>query len=158
MKNHWIFFSLFIFFNVSASSTVSDDYIKKQQELSSIAEQVVNQVRLVSEVNKHYESYRDKAISLFAGKDDSNATKVMADALTVELEKIWNQFKNETEKSLDSYNFEANFLSLNTTYKSFLKFYYIRLCYELMLMRTLLKKWEECAREVNQLSHTTIIY
>ncbi|BDC34605.1 hypothetical protein Noda2021_05630 [Candidatus Dependentiae bacterium Noda2021] len=137
---------------MSASSTVSDDYIKKQQELSLLSKQLIEQIALVSQAKEQYEIYCYKAIEYLTGEPCKKDNKILFDRLTAILEKMWAQIKSGKVKSLSELNFDDDFASLPNTYKSLIKFYFVRFAYEFKYMSSLLIKWDECAQEVNQKS------
>lgn len=134
-----------------ADNSVSDQIIKKQEELYELGEKINQQQKIIFSLRNEYEAYRDDIVSQNANKSNVDNLK---DLLDKALEDLWLKFRGQVSETFYSMNFDHETLNLSKLQASLLKYHYIRTAYAINLLYLLLIKWDDCAREINQLTNS----
>lgn len=161
MKQWLIIHSLIFTSILFCNNNFSDELICKYEELSALGKKITEQKSVSSDAGKEYEFLRDQLIKKILkriGKD--NNTKLV-DQYTKDikncLQLLWNKF-NKEKNSIFNSNLITEFAEvkyLSDFDKQLLIYQFIRMGYELELLKMLLAQWDKCIQEIHDLNNNS---
>lgn len=141
----------------SGEAAFSAKLLEKQKELSVLSNKIAEQQNVILNSRKNFELFRDKLIEriLIAEQQEKNTATVekYVQELEAILQSHWKSFEKE-QTTLFVLELVSQFKSVDVLDEVLLKFHFLRTAYEFELLKQLLFKWDEAARELNKLSNS----
>lgn len=161
MKKWFIVYSLIFISILSGNDNVSDHLICKYEELSALGKKITEQKKVSSDVGKEYEFLRDKLVKKILRSIGKETNTKLVDQYTKDikncLQLLWNKF-NKEKKSIFNCNLITEFAEvkyLSDFDKQLLIYQFIRMGYELELLKMLLAQWDKCIQEIHDLNNNS---
>lgn len=161
MKQWLIIHSLIFTSILFCNNNFSDELIRKYEKLSALGKKITEQKKVVFDASEEYEFLRDKLIKRILSATGKDQNKKLVDQYANDfecsLQSLWNNFIIEKQSifkcRLITELVEIKYLS--DFDKQLLIYQFIRMGYELELLKMLLAQWDKCIQEIHDLNNNS---